>query len=133
MNASNHDSFLTYVAMVGRLLLHVIVEENDSFHFNLTSGRANEQLLGICEERTAGDEPRARPDIEQHAIGQTLGSPRGPHHPAEWLGVMRQPEPLALGVDPVAGSNPVLRDNQGEKGATIRMRMAPGLTDEGRA
>ena len=27
----------------------------------------------------------------------------------------------------------VLRDNQGEKGATIRMRMAPGLTDEGRA
>ena len=27
----------------------------------------------------------------------------------------------------------LLRDNQGEKGATIRMRMAPGLTDEGRA
>ena len=27
----------------------------------------------------------------------------------------------------------MLRDNQGEKGATIRMRMAPGLTDEGRA
>ena len=27
----------------------------------------------------------------------------------------------------------VLRDNQGEKGATIRMRMAPGLADGGRA
>ena len=27
----------------------------------------------------------------------------------------------------------VPRDNQGEKGATIRMRMAPGLTDAGRA
>ncbi|MGA7426940.1 MAG: hypothetical protein WBX07_10120 [Rhodoplanes sp.] len=27
----------------------------------------------------------------------------------------------------------MLRDNQGEKGATIRMRMAPGLADGGRA
>ena len=33
--------------------------------------------------------------------------------------------------DPKSGV--LLRDNQGEKGATIRMRMAPGLTDEGRA
>ena len=57
------------------------------------------------------------------------------NHVVNTLPPDRPDQPLRIAVLPrrPRGCGAMLRDNQGEKGATIRMRMAPGLTDEGRA